>query len=473
MLIRDWNIKPSFTPLLLGTIIIQICLIIFPIVFLSERFWFIPLSVIGLCLLVFSVERTLLLMLLITIVIPASILSDFIFPGGFRLQEVMLLIALLFGLIDLIFLRQFEVRRTGIDVAMLCFLLVVILSIGVGYIHGNAPTVIWRDVRFPLYYVVFFLVTQFLNREIILQRIVPLIIFSGIVVALEYVLEFVGAIDLSIGERFVRVARLQGMILPLALLLIVSELTFSTKRWSKSVLVFVFIPVGLAFVLTVGRSMWAAFTIGLISIGLMHFRISRVRRWRSILLVGSVIVFLVAIVMSFQRFTGASIGAQIFERSRTLIQFEDNVHVLGRIFSYGEAWEEISNHPIIGHGQGKTLMLLNYSEELRRFEWVKAWTVDSLYLSILLKMGFLGLIVFLWMYGCTLLTAWRTFKSADDPRIRSFCSAAFSTLVGLSVLGIGNASLINGRFALVYAFIFGCVAVISRQAKVTEGTNSI
>ena len=471
MSIRDRDINPSFIPLLLASISIQICLIIFPIAFLSEQFWIVPLSVTGLCLLVFSVERTVLLMLVMTIVVPASILSDFIFPGGFRLQEVMLLIALLFGMIDWVFLRQFEVRRTEIDMAVSYFLLIVVLSIGVGYIHGNASTVIWRDARFPLYYVVFFLVTQFLDREIILRRIVPLIIFSGIVVALEYVLEFVGAIDLSVGDRFVRVARLQGMILPLALLLIVAELTFSTKRWSKSVLVFVFVPVGLAFVLTVGRSMWAAFAIGLISIGFMHFQTSRVRRWRSILLVGSVIVFLAAIVMSFQRFTGASIGAQIFERSRTLVQFEENVHVLGRIFSYGEAWEEISNHPIIGHGQGKTLMLLNYSEELRRFEWVKAWTVDSLYLTILLKMGFLGLIVFLWMYGCTLLIAWRTFKSTDDARTRSFCCAAFSTLVGLSVLGIGNASLINGRFALVYAFIFGCVAVISRQAKLTEGTN--
>ena len=436
---------------------------------MSERFWIVPLFVTGLCLLAFSVERTILLMLLVTIIVPASILSDFIFPGGFRLQEVMLLISLIFGVIDWIFLRQFNLRRTEIDLAMLCFLLITVFSVGVGYIQGNASTVIWRDVRFPLYYVVFFLVTQFVDREIILRRITPLIIFAGIVVSLEYVLEFVGAIDLTVGDRFVRVARLQGMIFPLALLLIIAELMFSPQRWGKVVLVFVFIPVGLAFVLTVGRSMWAAFVVGLISIGLMHFRTSRVRRWRSMLIVASFVVFLIAIVFSFQRFTGASIDAQIFERSRTLIQFEENVHVLGRIFSYGKAWDEIVHHPFIGYGQGKTLMLLNYSEDLKRFEWVKAWTVDSLYLTLLLKTGFLGLIIFLWMYVRTLLASWRTYNSTDDPRVRSFCSAAFSTLLGLSVLGLGNASLINGRFTLVYAIVFGCVAVVSRESKLMEG----
>ena len=471
MTIRDWNIHPSFTRLLWAFILIQICLIIFPIGFLSDRFWVVSFSFIGFVLLVFSIERTVLMMLVSTIVIPASILSDFIFPGGFRIQEIMLLIALFFGVIDLVFLRQFEFRRTEIDVEVSCFLLIVVLSIAVGYMHGNATTVIWRDVRFPLYYVVFFLITQFIDKEVILRRITPLIVFTGIIVALEYVLEFIGAIDLSVGERFVRVARLQGMIFPLALLLIIAELMFAPKRWGKSVLLIVFVPVGLAFVLTVGRSMWAAFAIGLLSIGLMHYRISRVRRWRSIFFTGSVIVFLILIVMSFQRFTGASIGAQIFERSRTLIQFEENVHVLGRIFSYGKAWEEILKKPIIGYGQGKTMMLLNYSEQLRRFEWVKAWTVDSLYLTILLKMGFLGLIVFLWMYARTLLVAWRTYNSTNDASTRSFCSAAFSTLIGLLVLGIGNASLINGRFALVYAVIFGCVAVISRESKTMEGSD--
>ena len=205
-----------------------------------------------------------------------------------------------------------------------------------------------------------------------LRYYVPLLVALGLVVAVEYVLEFVGAIDLSVGERFVRVARLQGMVLPIALLLVVSELVFAPRRWGRPLLLLLFIPIGLAFVLTVGRSMWAVFLIGLVCIAYMNGRLrGGDSRWRSAALVVAVLALLAGTVFSFQRFTGASIGAQVFERSRTLVEYEENVHVLGRIFSYAVALEASAEHPLLGHGQGKTLMLLNFNEDMLRFDWTR------------------------------------------------------------------------------------------------------
>ena len=63
--------------------------------------------------------------------------------------------------------------------------------------------------------------------------------------------------------------------------------------------------------------------------------------------------------------------------------------------------------------------------------------------------------------------AWYAFHQSDNPRVRSFCAASFALLMGMLALGIGNASMINGRFALVYAMLFGMVAVIARE--VLEG----
>jgi hypothetical protein len=37
-------------------------------------------------------------------------------------------------------------------------------------------------------------------------------------------------------------------------------------------------------------------------------------------------------------------------------------------------------------------------------------------------------------------------------------------LMGLLALGIGNASMVNGRFALVYAAVFALVAVVAKGA---------
>ena len=52
--------------------------------------------------------------------------------------------------------------------------------------------------------------------------------------------------------------------------------------------------------------------------------------------------------------------------------------MMGRIFSYAVALEASAEHPLLGHGQGKTLMLLNFNEEMLRFDWTRAWTIDSL-----------------------------------------------------------------------------------------------
>ena len=162
-------------------------------------------------------------------------------------------------------------------------------------------------------------------------------------------------------------------------------------------------------------------------------------------------------------------GAHVFERSRTLVEFEDNVHVLGRLFSYAVALELIAVHPIVGNGQGTTLMLLNFNEEMLRFEWTRAWTVDNLYLTILLKMGLLGFVAFFWLYVRSLRVAWRIFYESKNEQVRAFCAAVFALLMGMLALGIGNASMINGRFALVYAVLFGLLAVVTKTAIAEEG----
>lgn len=73
------------------------------------------------------------------------------------------------------------------------------------------------------------------------------------------------------------------------------------------------------------------------------------------------------------------------------------------------------------------------------------------------------------MYGRIMKLAWYAFDRTEDPQVRSFCASSFALLMGMLALGIGNASMINGRFALVYAILFGMVAVIAREVSDGEG----
>ncbi len=129
-------------------------------------------------------------------------------------------------------------------------LAIALLSGLVGLYRGHEISTILRNLRFPLYYIAFFLVVQSVDARTVVRVFVPLLVVSGVVVSLEYILEFLGAIDLSAGQRFVRVGRRQGLVLPVALLLVANQYVHDPRRWGRTVLLGIFAIIGLSLVLT-------------------------------------------------------------------------------------------------------------------------------------------------------------------------------------------------------------------------------
>ena len=211
-------IRPDNRRLLIGIAVLQVLLIALPGLWGTRMIWLPTGLLIATSFVLFSVQRTLLVLLLLNIILPSEVLKMLILPGGFRFQEGLFLAALLFAVIDLIYRRNLKIRSSPADLPVLCFLLITALSVMIGFWQGNLTTVILRDARFPFYYVVFFLVVNFANREEALERFLPVFVLATLGVGFEYILEFLGAIDLSVGSRFVRVARLQGIALPLVLI---------------------------------------------------------------------------------------------------------------------------------------------------------------------------------------------------------------------------------------------------------------
>ena len=195
----------------------------------------------------FSPQRTLLVALVLKIALPVKVLFSMALPGGLRLQEAVVLAALLFALIDLVYRRDLQLKVSAVDVPLLCFLLAASLSVVVGLAHGHDLSQILRDTRYPLYYAAFLLVVNFVDRRAVLDLFAPALVLCGVAVGMEYILEFLGAIDLSVGTRFVRVVRLQGMILPLAILLVANQFIHNPGRHGRLLLVAVMLPIGLAF----------------------------------------------------------------------------------------------------------------------------------------------------------------------------------------------------------------------------------
>ena len=410
----------------------------------------------------FSVRRSLVVLLVATAVIPGPVLALLRIPLGFKLTEVLLIATLLFLAIDVVWARRLRVTTTAVDGLVAAFLAVALLSALLGAYYGNDDKgSILRNLRYPLYYAAFFAATQAFSPRDGARLIAPVLMVIGPVVGATYIFEFLGAIDLSAGERFFRVARPQGVVLPVAMLLTANLFIHDPRRFGRLLPALAFIPTGLAFALTMGRGMWLAFAAGLATtLWLRHRSRPRGARraWGAAILAAAVIGVLLASVLVFQRFTGAAVSAHALERSRTFVDFSRDVQVLGRLMGYSEVLGEIAERPVFGSGQGRILKFYGFDPEEGRFETWEAWTVDSLFLTLWLKMGLPGLIVFSLLYLRLLRIARSRFHPGAAPDQRAFAAGAFSALVAMGVFGIADGSMINGRFAVLFAVLFAAVA---------------
>lgn len=445
--------------------LVQVGLVALPALWLGEHAWALSAAALGLGLALFSVPRALLLLLFFNIVVPAEVLLALQLPGGLYPQEGLFLGVLVFALIDLFYRRGLSLRLTPADLPVLAFLAVSVFSALVGALLDNSHSQIVRDVRYPLYYAVFFLVTQFAEERDLVRRFLPVLLLAGLVVSAEYILEFAGAIDRSTGTDFTRVAGLHGLILPIALLFAVNYLLYNCGPYPRWLLFAYLLPTGLALVLTMRRGMWVAFALGLVTSMWLHHLSQppeRRRLGRTLLSIFGIVALLVGTAFFFQRLTGASIGAHALARSRTFIEYEDSVNLASRFFGYAAALQKVARHPVVGNGQGATLTYLNFNPELGRFETWTTLSLDSLYLSLLLKMGVLGLVTFGWMGWRVWGLARRAFAHSADLAQRAFMGGMIAALAGMAVMGLSDGALINGRFTLVFGIFFGLVALAGR-----------
>jgi len=409
----------------------------------------------------FSVRRTLVVLVLVTVALPVHLVDSTRLPMGLRLEELLLVAGFAFALIDLVYRRGLDFTRTRCDRLVVLFLAAMILSVLVGLYRDNDPSVVLRNARYCFYYVAFFLTTQAVDGRAAVRLFVPLLIAAGVAVGAEYILEFIGAIDLSTGSRFVRLGRRQGVFLPVALLLVANIFLHDPRRWGRAAPFALFLFMGVAFALTLGRGMWVAFALGLVvTVWLRECGLPAGQRrlWRAVVVVVSLLAVLLGAILFFQRLTGSAISAHAVERSRTFVDYTRDVQVLGRILNYATALEAIAEHPVLGNGQGRTLTSYSYDPDTGRFNTWTSWTVDSLYLTLWLKMGLVGLLAFLALCAQVLWQAHAAFRRAAEPSTRAFAAAGIAVLLAMLVLGLSDGSMVNGRFAMVFAVLFGLLA---------------
>lgn len=404
---------------------------------------------------------------LVSAVIPTGVYNDYLnLPMGIKFYEgLVVVVGGLAGVTWLLGGRLDWPRRTRLDRPVLSLLVLILFSTVLGAFYGHPMSQILRDVRYPLYFGLFFVVTGFFDLRKS-QTFLHVVITIAAVVGLEYLFEFFSMVNLSISGSFFRVSRLEGVLLPIGVLSIAAFLLFEPRVHRRVFCFMALLPTGLALVLTVGRGMWVALSVGLGVLGWLVWQDfdARQQRRNRLFIVMVIPMVLVGITYLFQMQTRTSVGATAVLRvTRVAGDYEQDHSIAGRLIAYGLALEKIRLHPLLGNGHGVTIRLL--APDLIPPTFVTIGGVDSVYLTVAMRMGAVGVVVFLWVFCSGIWRAYRLFQAATEESTRLFCAVFIAVYCALLVFGIGDATLFANRLIFIHATFLGILGRLDAEQR--------
>jgi O-antigen ligase len=457
-------IPATRNPVLIGVLCaLQLSLLVLPIPVLgASGVSLIALGVVSLFVVTSSVYRAMLFLIFVSVVIPGYISQEhLLLPGDFKFAEGLFMAVLFFALITAL-KDGVVLPRTPLNRPMTVFLGLVVLSVAVGLYQGHSISQLLRDVRYPFYYGLFYIFTAFFPSERP-ARYLNLLVLIGAIVGLEYLVEFMSAINLSISGQFHRVARTEGLMLPIGTLIVAAMWLYLPSRNVRLVSGLALIPIALAFVLTVGRGMWISAAVGFLALTFIYLRDpQRVGLRNSWAIVGVPMIALL-IGSTFESITDTSVSSVATRRLSAIETFDDDRALSTRLISYRVALTKILRRPVLGGGHGETVTYPSVISEMPGI--VTLGGVDNVYLTILLRMGVVGLAAFLWIYLRSLRIAYRLFRSSRDPEVRVFTAAFFAVYAAMLVYGVADQTMMSTRLILVHAASLGVLATLSEESS--------
>ena len=455
--------SPKNTVLLVLTCLLQAAVLVLPIPFMGVApVAFLVLIIISAFVVVSSVSNAILFLIFASTVIPGYVSQEYlILPIDFKFAEGLFLAVMFLALLTALKDRV-GLPATQLDRPVTVFLFLVVASCVIGVYLGHSISQLLRDVRYPFYYALFFVVTAFFPRGRH-KTLIYVILAISAVVAIEYLAEFLSAINLSISGTFERVARIEGLLLPIGALVIGAAWLYAPGRHVRLVSGLALIPIGLSFVLTVGRGMWISAVAGFGALGLLYLFDRQRVDFRNVLMTVSVPVLIVVMGLAFQAATKTGVVAVAARRLARIQTFEEDHSISGRLVSYQNALTKIARRPIVGGGHGETVSFPVVKTAVPHVAVLGA--VDNVYLTILLRMGGLGLAAFLWIYFRGLRLAYNLFQHSQEQSERFFAAAFVAVYSAMLVYGLADSTLMTTRLIFIHAVLLGVLARLTADRE--------
>jgi hypothetical protein len=380
--------------------------------------------------------------------------------GSLHMPDLILLAS--FGLILFRWLveKDFKIIRTQLDLPLLAFLFIALLSTFIAVFQSSVEIEeARRAIRIVTYYLTFFIVTNLVREDHQLHFLIRGLFILAMIVAIAMIAQFL------LGESFYilpgRVETLQTgdigytgitRILPpgqstVLVAFITATVTLVLER-RRQFIVSSFLQwclLGLAIILTFTRSFWVQVVFAIL---ILTYLVRGKGRQR-LIGIGLVALVLVATILLVD-FNGAGSKVAQFidafvERFATLISVdtiqEDSLQWRNVENEY--ALSQIASHPFPGLGLGAKYRPFDARLDTR--ERMKVWDartyIHNAHLWIMMKTSLLGYFCFMWLSIAFLIRSFRYWRLVLDPRM-SMCVLGFA----LTYLGVLIGAVVRPMF---------------------------
>ena len=359
-------------------------------------------------------------------------------------------------------LGEFEIRKTKLNQPVAIFLIMVFFQTLRGIL--NSYPIQWLLIEFLAYsgFGVVFLVINLCDKKETIKK------FFQLLIVVAYYQAIIGL------WNFFRVGhRIGGYLFgtfPSLVALVLLNLSFYAKEKSKKrIYILISLPLILHLLFSFTRGYWMGFICALLfSYGIYlsscEYSIG-IRVWR--LLKGAImfILILAALLIGVKAILPqenllSSLSRRFISAFSTSLS-SATASNFSRLFEYRACLEKIKGSPIFGYGVGYRFP---FRDPLFQKKLIASAIVHQFYLMITLKMGLIGLFVFLWMYYVFFKEGLNGSKKIEDSYYKGLSYGFIANSIEQLIISFTNPQFaaVDNNFYLAFT-VAGVLVIISKR----------
>jgi O-antigen ligase len=440
--------------------------------------------------LIFAVLKRPEIALIGILIITSSIIFENQLPS-INVGPITLLLSdlLLLGCLALIAARslvepKFKIVRTPLDWPLIIFIGLMLLSTIIAISNKSleySVAIAW--VRIMSYYLTFFIVTNLVHDQRQLNFLINGIFVVAVIVAGAVVGQFllgdsVQLISGRVQDLSSEGAALSGLLriappgLSTVLVSFITLICIVVVKKTRSIRFPEILSIGLmgmALLLTFLRSMWAAIimVLSLLMVLVRGKDRQRMIRWGLVIICLIAIILLIIFINPDSR--AARLVGALMDRYGSLtvgktFQGQDS-SLNWRMLENKYAISSISAHPLIGIGMGARYRPFDRRLTVYGDTYDYRMHIHNGYLWILLDMGILGFLAFIWLSITFLNRGFRNWRSITNDRFRGVMLGFSIVYLAALIAAVANSTFTQWRWTPLIGILFGINEVIHRENK--------